>query len=110
MEQGKYQVQGRELHQGEMTLGQTKRVLKFVAAYSDNPDFKKIKDVKSAIQWLLENDLIDQALDLILTGDKQGIVWDDLSNSVLVEIGTDFLALNREWIKKLKDSLVKSKN
>jgi len=101
-----YEIQGRKLTQGEMTLGQTKRLLKFIAE-NNNSGLKNIKDVSSAIPWLVENELIEQALDIILSGDKSGIDWDNVSNTMLLRIGKDFLALNSEWITELANSLSK---
>ncbi|MDD5220584.1 MAG: hypothetical protein PHV11_08465 [Candidatus Bipolaricaulis sp.] len=104
MEKKSYEIQGKTLTQGEMTLGQTKRLIasttKLVGA-----DVTKIKDVSSAVSWLVDNNLIDQALDVILVGDKNGIIWDDLTNTQLEAIVSDFLSFNGEWIGKLSDSL-----
>lgn len=104
MENQSYEIQGKTLTQGEMTLGQTKRLIalttKLVGA-----DVTKIKDVSSAVSWLVDNNLIDQALDVILVGDKNGIIWDDLTNTQLEAIVSDFLAFNGEWIRKLSGSL-----
>ncbi len=105
-----YKIQGKTLTQGEMTLGQTKKLLELTAEIAEGAeDVTKIKDVKSAISWLLKRGLIDRALDIILVGDKDGIVWDDLSNSQLEEIVSDFLAFNGGWIRKLSGSLGKFK-
>jgi len=99
-----YEIQGRRLSQGEMTLGRTKRLIGLTTELA-GVDMSKIKDAKSAITWLIENDLIDRALDIILVGEKEGIVWDDLTNSQLEVIVSDFLAFNSGWIKRLSASL-----
>jgi len=99
-----YEIQGRRLSQGEMTLGRTKRLIGLTTELA-GVDMSKIKDAKSAITWLIENDLIDRALDIILVGDKEGVIWDDLTNSQLEVIVSDFLAFNSGWIKRLSASL-----
>jgi hypothetical protein len=111
MESKSYEIRGKTLTQGEMTLGQTKKLLELTAEIAEGAeDVTKIKDVKSAINWLLKRGLIDRVLEIVLIGDKDGIVWDDLSNSQLEAIVSDFLTLNGGWIAKLSGSLKKLKS
>lgn len=104
MENKSYKIQGKTLTQGEMTLGQTKRLIALTATLAGE-DVTRIRDVKNAVSWLIENNLINQALDIILIGEKEGVIWDDLTNSQLEAIVSDFLAFNSGWIRKLSVSL-----
>jgi len=107
--QKEYLIQGRRLAQGEMTLGQTKSLARLTAEIAEGADFSQIRSVKDAVAWLVEHNLIDRVLDIILVGDKEGIVWDDLTNSQVEAIVSDFLAFNGGWIKRLSGSLEKLK-
>lgn len=109
MEKKTYKIQGKTLAQGEMTLGQTKRLFELIAEVSGE-EIPDIKDIKGIVKWFLKQGLIDRALDIILIGDKDGIVWDELTNTQLEAIVTDFLALNAGWIKNLSGWLRKSKD
>ncbi len=97
----------RLVKQRELTLGQDKKLLALVAEKDWDFSFAESDEleVRELLGWLATNDVIPELLDIILIGEKDGIDWNDITNSQLEEIVTDFFTLNSVWISKLKAAL-----
>ena len=98
-----YTVGKYTLTQGKLLLGQARDVVKLVRQM----DFEKAgDDVLSLVDQLFESGLVDEFMDLVLTGDKPkapASEWMPLETAV--EVVQDFLSLNGGLFKMLKDIL-----
>lgn len=103
MKEKQYTIQGIKLHMGEMTLGQDKKLLDILADKKIN--FGEMTGIQKTIKYLIKEDLLDDLLKTILKGEVDSIVMDDLTNSQLEEIISDFFELNGKWISKLNGLL-----
>ncbi|MCK9519812.1 MAG: hypothetical protein M0R74_12430 [Dehalococcoidia bacterium] len=103
MKEKQYVIQGVKLRMGEMTLGQDKKLLELMNGREIN--FEEMKGLQGTISYLLKNDILNDFLKVILKGDTDSIDIDEITNSELEEIISDFFGLNGKWISKLNDLL-----
>ncbi|MDZ7821573.1 MAG: hypothetical protein U5N26_07035 [Candidatus Marinimicrobia bacterium] len=103
MKEKKYTIQGKKFTMGEMTLGQDKKLLQLFKGRELN--FEELDSFRKIIDYLFEEEIVDDLLGVILRGDIESIDIEEITNSQLEEIISDFLSLNGEWISKLSSLL-----
>jgi|TARA_B110000495_G_C22983306_1_gene578272 hypothetical protein len=92
-----YKIQGKEVYQEELTIGQDIQLIKI---FSSIPQ-EEIEHVPKVINYLVENDLLAEVMQVILKGDISKIKVLDIKNSEFEAIYTDFLELNGGLVQKL---------
>jgi len=99
-----YQIQGHEIYQTELTIGQDEELLQLSEKVGD--EFQKVnfkKDgFRAIIRFLIRTGLIEKVLKVVLRGDVDKINIKDITNSELEVIVTDFLAFNAGFVERLK--------
>lgn len=103
MKDKQYTIQGVKLRMGEMTLGQDKKLLQLFKDKELN--FEELNSFRKIIDYLFEEDIVDDLLRVILKGDIDSVNIEEITNSELEEIISDFFGLNGKWISKLNDLL-----
>lgn len=103
MKDKKYVIQGKRFTMGEMTLGQDKKLLQLFKGREFN--FEELDSFQKIIEYLFEENILEDLLRVILKGDINAIDLEAITNSELEEIISDFLSLNGAWIKKLNGLL-----
>ncbi len=103
MKDKKHVIQGKHFTIGEMTLGQDKKLLQLFKGRELN--FEKLDSFQKIVDYLFEENIVEDLLRVILKGDTDAIDMEAITNSELEEIISDFLSLNGAWIKKLNGYL-----
>ena len=98
-----YTIQGTKLRMGEMTLGQDKKLLELLV--DKKLDLGQMSGIQSTIKYLIQEDILNDLLRTVLKGDVESIDVNELTNSELEEIISDFFELNGVWISKLNGLL-----
>ena len=103
MKDKQYTIQEMKFHMGEMTLGQDKKLMELLKGQEFN--FEEMTGLQNTISYLLKNDIVDDLLKVILKGDVDSINIQEITNTQLEEIISDFFVLNGGWISKLNSLL-----
>ena len=103
-----YTVGKHAFKQGELLLGQARNVVRLIRQLDLEA---RGDDVMSLVDQMFDSGLVDEFMDLILTGDKPkqpASHWMPLDTAV--EVVQDFLSLNGGLFKKLSSILPNSLN
>lgn len=100
-----YTIQKQKVHQEELTIGQD---IALVKIFSSIPQ-EELNDVPKVINYLVENELLAEMMQVILKGDVDKIDVLEIKNSEFEKIYTDFLELNGGLVKKLTKLFVGEK-
>jgi len=98
-----YTIQGVKLRMGELTLGQDKKLIALFKGRTIN--FEELDSFQKVINYLFEEEIVDDLLQVILKGDIDNVNIEDITNTQLEEIISDFFELNGAWMKKLSSLL-----
>jgi len=98
MKEYTYKIQEKELTQGELTIGQDIELFKLFQELMGDGDEAVPTDM---VNTLIETGKLEDMLQIILKGDVSAIEVNDITNSQLEAVVTDFLLLNGSLIAKL---------
>jgi hypothetical protein len=102
MEKRVYEIQGIEVYQTEMTLGQD---LELIRVFRELQGKVNWSDPTAILDQILNAGLLDRVLKIILRGEVAKIDVNEITNSELEVILTDFFELNGGLIGRLRDLL-----
>lgn len=102
MDKQEYEIQGHYVYQMEMTLGQDIELIRFFREMKGKADWT---DPVAIIDEITNAGLLERLIKIVLRGEVGKIDVNELTNSELEAIVTDFFGLNGRLIEKLKDSL-----
>lgn len=103
-----YKIDKHTLKQGKLLLGQARDVVKLVRQL----DFDEAgDDVVNLVDQLFDSGLVDDFMDVVLTGDRpDSPATDWMPLETAVEVVRDFLSLNSGLFRMLSDILPDSLN
>jgi len=108
MDKRVYKIQGKRFTQSELTLRQDKELFKlWKEAGVSLEGLGSVQDVGGVLEKLIEGDLLERFLAIILNGPREEVNWAEVPNSVVVEVLSDFFALNAGWLKRFRGWLEK---
>lgn len=92
-----YTIQKQKVWQDELTIGDDINLIKIFTGIPQ----EELEQVPKVINYLVENDLLAEVMQVILKGDVDKIDVLGIKNSEFESIYTDFLELNGGLVKKL---------